>query len=105
MTDKDAWLQLSELTAQFTTEKRVRADIEVTALAHKRAVKLTLWADRNPDVDSHYTGSTWRTTGPRNVSTMREVAQALLDACDFVDACNPEWAKGNKNLSERIQNV
>jgi NADPH-dependent 7-cyano-7-deazaguanine reductase QueF len=32
-------------------------------------------------------------TTQRNVTTMRELAAAILATCDFVEHCNPAWAE------------
>lgn len=72
----DAWKQLDDLQRKYTQEIEVRRDLVVTALGTERGVRLTLGA---------------RST-QRNVSTMRELAQALLEACAFVEDANPEWA-------------
>lgn len=87
----DAWQQLDDLQEKYTREVDVRHDLLVTALGLERGVKLTLMEtnyNKAPlDKDRYRYHST-----QRNVSTMRELAQALLDACDFVDQSNPVWA-------------
>lgn len=87
----DAWEQLYDLQKKYTKEVEVRHDLLVVALGLERAVMLTL-VETDHDKDAldkrrHRYHST-----QRNVSTMRELAQALLDACDFVDQSNPVWA-------------
>lgn len=86
---KDAWEQFQDLRKKFTQEVEVRKDIVVTARALDRGVELRLrdkdWHDKGPVGHSI-------ATGPRNIKTMRELAQAILDACDFVESSNPEWA-------------
>jgi hypothetical protein len=83
----DAWEQYHNLVDGLIEEYEVRKDIEVRALAHKRAVELTLYSDNKPLM------RTWQSTGPRNVSTMRELANALNAACDYVEEKNPSWAR------------
>lgn len=91
---KDAWQRLNELLERFIKEWDVRPDLSVTAHACDRSVEFQIGEAR---VDHHGPLDVrdkfiWHSAGRRNVSTMRELAQALLDACDFVDASNPEWA-------------
>lgn len=74
--EPDAWLQLCNLLERFTQERMVRRDLIVTALATERKVRLRT----DPSVTDH------------NVGTMRELAEAILVACDFVDDSNPTWA-------------
>jgi hypothetical protein len=80
------------LVERFTTETEVRSDIVVQAQACERAIKVTL-------IEADYSKGPldkgrrqYHSTGLRNVSTMRDLAQAILDACDFVDASNPAWS-------------
>lgn len=84
----DAWKALDDLVRENSTEVQVRPDITVEALGCERAVRLSLRYEKGEGLKP----DRWHDTGPRNVSTMRKVARALLDACDFVDAANPEWA-------------
>lgn len=91
---KDAWLQLHELLGQYTKEWQVRPDIRVTAISTDRNVKLEIGELREDykgrmDIRGKYV---WHSTGPRNVSTLRELANVILSACDFVETSNPEWA-------------
>jgi hypothetical protein len=84
----DAFKQYYNLLDKFTQEYEVRPDIEVHAYAWDRSVELVL-LEKSPDrlkLDRAHS------TGKRNIATMRELAQALLDACDFVEQHNPEWA-------------
>lgn len=92
MSVKDAWRQAHELFEKFTQRVEIRPDLSVTAHACDRSVEVAIskidysksrW-------DKGY--CTWHTSGQRNVSTMRELAQAILEACDFVEASNPTWA-------------
>ena len=84
----DAWQQRADLLDRFHEEWNVRHDLRVEALACDRGVRLGLAYPRTGDP---FDMREWHTT-QRNVGTMRELAQALLAACDFVDAANPEWA-------------
>lgn len=72
-------------------EVDVRHDIVVAALGLDRAVMLT-FRETDHDKDALDKRRYRYHTTQRNVSTMRELAQALLDACDFVDESNPVWA-------------
>lgn len=87
----DAWKQLDDLEEKYTKEVEVRPDLVVTALGLERGVMFTL-LETDHDYDTldkrHYRHHSTQ----RNVSTMRELAQALLDACDFVEQANPKWA-------------
>lgn len=86
---KDAWKQLKELHEQYTREWEVRPDLAVTALGTDRGVRLGV---------RYHAGNPRELDMPKwhfrsgNVETMRELAQALLTACDFVDKANPEWS-------------
>jgi hypothetical protein len=86
----DAWKKEHKLLEKYTRSTEVRKDIEVIARGCARGVELILWdMPKGPfDVKRNY-----KSTGKRNVSTMRELAEALLEACDFVEKSNPEWAK------------
>jgi hypothetical protein len=90
--DGDAWKRVHDLYAETCQEWEVRHDLKVTALGPERGVRLTIVKDR-PGATSSHEPKMHVDTGKRNVSTMRELAQAILDACDFVEAVNPEWAK------------
>jgi len=88
---KDAWKQYYDLIDKYTLEQEPRPDLLVVARAHERKVELSIGMLRDPNgkfLDKY----NWTTT-QRNVNTMRELAQTILDACDFVDAQNPIWAK------------
>jgi hypothetical protein len=89
MKKKDAWKQYYDLLKTFTRRTEVRSDIEVIAHATDRSVELILWDERKNDLSF----TKYKTTGKRNVATLRELAKALNDACDFVEESNPEWAK------------
>ena len=84
----DAWKQMQDLVDRYSQDWEVRRDIRVVALACERGVRLEIAAGPPDDLGMRH----WADTGKRNVSTMRELAQALLDACDFVDEANPTWA-------------
>lgn len=86
----DAWKQMHDLREKFSKCWKVRPDIEVQALACERGINLILW---ERGVREPLQMRSYRDTGIRNVSTMRELAQAINDACDFVEQSNPEWAK------------
>ena len=96
----DAWKQQDDLLRRFTKEWKVRADLRVTAHATERGVELEVG-----ELREDYRGSLdirgrfiWHSTDKRNVSTMRELANTLLAACDFVDESNPKWASHGCNL-------
>jgi hypothetical protein len=90
MTDEDpyandAFRQYHDLLDKFTTVTEIRNDIIVHAYAWNRSVELEIF--ENPQ------NTAYSSTGKRNVGTMRELAQALNDACDFVEASNPKWTE------------
>src|SRR5258708_6177238 len=93
--EKDAWRQEYELLGRFTKEWEVRHDLRVVGLACERTVRLDVAFGENPKFSMmpnwHY--------NQRNVSTMRELANALLAACDFVDQSNPVWASHHTALT------
>lgn len=93
----DAWKQHLDLLERFTHEIEVRPDLTVTGLAWDRCVRFTLSKD-NPNHDPKYgpKGAIKYHSTTRNVGTMRELALALLAACDFVDANNPVWASNHE---------
>jgi hypothetical protein len=96
---KDAWKQEHDLHEKFTKEWDVRPDLSVVALACDRTVRFDLrYSDDGP-----LKMGRWHST-QRNVGTMRELANALLDACDFVEASNPKWTarKGEPDAIERV---
>jgi hypothetical protein len=67
---------------------KIRKDLKVTANGTARTVTLSTCRGNPSDPgDLHL----WH-YNTRNIVTMRELGQALLDACDFVEASNPEWA-------------
>ncbi len=91
--EADAWKQAFDLNKRFTQTWEVRSDLEVTALGTKRNVRLRVgdWSFNAMKQDPRdYTAEPQITD--RNVSTMRELANAILAACDFVDQANPKWA-------------
>lgn len=90
--EKDAWLQEHELHERFSKEWSVRPDLEVTALACGRAVRFTL-IESDPSVDRLDKRHKEYHSTTRSVATMRELAEALLAACDFVEHSNPRWAE------------
>lgn len=93
--EDDAWKQYDALLEKFTQAVDVRSNIRVIARATDRGVELVVskedWSKVNP-MTRIAPMETSTSTGSRNVSTMRELAQALMDACDFVDEANPLWA-------------
>ncbi len=91
MATADAWEQRYKLLLKYTHEWKVRDDLKVIANGCDRNVELRLGQRTNEPPGSLHRWS-WRTT-QRNVSTMRELAEALLVACDFVEQTNPTWAK------------
>lgn len=74
--DVDVWKQVHDLWKAYSRKWKVRSDLVVTALGPDRTVRLQVGS---ADVR-------------RNVNTMRELAAALLAACDFVEMANPRWA-------------
>ena len=87
----DAWKQHYVLLEQFTREWDVRPDLGVTAHGCDRCVELSLAYPKH-DESNTLEMVQWHTT-KRNVSTMRELAAAIVAACDFVDESNPVWAE------------
>lgn len=85
-TSKDAWKLKSELEESFTLTLKPRGDLKAEGFGTDRCVKLTLRKE-NPS----YGPPTYLST-TRNVSTMRELAAAIIEACDYVDSVNPTWA-------------
>lgn len=90
----DAWKQAREIAIRYTQEREVRRDLVVTALGTERAVRLRV-GDRSynsikPNPKDH-TEEPRITT--RNVETMRDLAHAILEACDFVESVNPTWSE------------
>lgn len=87
----DAWKQYHDLVERFTTEVEVRPDIHVRGLAWDRGVEVIVFSEGHP------MKRTWQSTRKRNIDTMRELAKAINDACDFVEQNNPEWASIGKD--------
>jgi hypothetical protein len=83
----DAWRKYDNLVNELSTYTEVRGDIHIHAIAYNRGVELIVFSGPVADMKRK-----WQSTGKRNVSTMRELAQALNDACDFVESNNPKWA-------------
>ncbi len=83
----DAWKKYCDLCDEYSTYTEVRPDIHVRAIAYNRGVELIVFDGVIP------LNRSFQSTGKRNISTMRELAKALNDACDFVEESNPEWAK------------
>ncbi len=96
----DAWKQKFDLLEKYTKEWEVRSDLAVTALACDRGVMLEVGHFDSPKLKGKPVGPRNYAVTNRNVTTMRELAQALLDACDFVDESNPEWT--SKSGPEKI---
>lgn len=89
----DAWEQVHRLWEEYTKDWQVRPDLKVTALGTDRTVRLAVGRDPMYSLDPHPNPVERQfAVTDRNVNTMRELAEALLAACDFVDAANPEWA-------------
>lgn len=86
----DAWKQHHVLLEKFTREWDVRHDLSVTAHGCDRCVEIGL-AYPKRDASDKLEMVQWHTT-KRNVHTMRELATAIVAACDFVDESNPVWA-------------
>lgn len=84
----DAWKKADAVRRLNTKTWEIRADIRIAARATDRGVELTLIQEDK----SGFGIPRFHSTGPRNISTMREVAEALLEACDFVEEKNPTWA-------------
>lgn len=89
--DWDAWKKADAVRRLNTKTWELRADIRVDAKATERGVELTLYKDM-PGTTGGPLNRTWINTGARNIDTMRELAQAILEACDFVEERNPAWA-------------
>lgn len=87
----DAWKQYVDLLEQFTIEEEVRPDLVVRGLAWDRSVEFTLIETDYTKDEFDLTRRRYHST-TRNVKTMRELAKALLEACDFVEETNPVWA-------------
>lgn len=85
---KDAWRQEYELHEKYTKEWEVRSNLKVVGLACDRTVRLDTVMGKSPKFPNM---PNWH-WNERNVGTMRELAYALLDACDFVEQSNPVWA-------------
>lgn len=83
----DAWKQYYDLLNRFTQAYEVRTDIEVIAKAWDRSVEVILWDEQKGELVPRK----FKSTGNRNISTMRELAACLNAACDFVEEMNPEW--------------
>lgn len=90
----DAWKQYDNLYCKYTQEWNPRPDLKIIAHGLGRDVEIQIGERREPNSDkwAPLGKFIWHSAGPRNVSTMRELAQSLLDACDFVDESNPKWA-------------
>lgn len=84
--NEDAWKQYHDLVERFTTKVEVRPDIHVKGLAWDRGVEVIVFSEGGP------MNRTWQSTRKRNIDTMRELAKAINDACDFVEINNPKWA-------------
>lgn len=85
----DAWKRLHDLYDETTATWDVRDDLKVRAMGPNRHVELTV--GRSAKMTPGAPREPYAVT-ERNVSTMRELAWALLDACDFVEDQNPAWA-------------
>lgn len=85
----DAFKKLLRLYEENTREWLPRPDLKVEALGCDRNVRLSLGTPVQDPLDIRR--YSWHST-QRNVSTFRELAEAILAACDFVEAVNPAWA-------------
>lgn len=95
---EDAWKQYSDLVSTFTKTNKVRFDIKVTGRAWDRHVELEIGTVNRDYAAPDPRHITWHSTGTRNVSTLRELADAIVAACDFVDNLNPEWASHHDDV-------
>ena len=77
---KDAWQKHDDLVKSLTKVIETRPDITVIGNGWDRSVYLGF--DSSADF----------TFRPHNVRTMRKLAKALNDACDYVEEVNPKWA-------------
>lgn len=96
----DAWKKSDAVRRLNTKTWELRADIRVDAMGTERGVRLTLSEDIPGRTGMGVGSKRYIDTGARNISTMRELAQAILDACDFVEEKNPTWA--NKSSQEKL---
>lgn len=88
----DAWKIYHDLLVKYTLKIEVRSDIKVYGHATDRSVELILI-----DYQSDKLKIKTKSTGKRNIATMRELATALNEACDFVEEQNPKWASIEKD--------
>lgn len=88
----DAWKQYHDLLEKYTLVVEPRQDLEVFGHATDRSVEVIVYEDGPRLLRKHLS------TGKRNVDTMRELAKAINDACDFVEKHNPTWASIGKNI-------
>ena len=95
----DAWKQYHDLLNQFTQTTEVRSDITVMGHACDRSVELVLEKPSRTGTSK----MDYLSTGKRNVGTMRELGEALLAACDFVEANNPVWASKGKSFESSAE--
>ena len=99
----DAWYQHHNLISKYTKEVDVGStkNLSVVALAHERGVELSI----GTAIETNRFGRemSWTSTGKRNVATMRELAKAINDACDFVEENNPKWASHGEIKIEKMQ--
>ncbi len=86
----DAWKKMDDLRRANTPTWEPRNDLRVTAYGCGRVVRLEIGEPTKIGLSKfHWNGTT------RNISTMRELAHALLEACDFVEQANPGWASNS----------
>lgn len=87
----DAWEQYSDIRIANTHTWQVRRDLRVIAKGVDRGVALAVGAVPYKGLF----GTSYLPVIERdgNVRTMRELAYALLAACDAVEAANPTWAE------------
>lgn len=86
----DAWERKAKERADFTRGVTVSDDLVVEAAAWDRAVVVKI---KKYDGDDYDESTARWITRAGTVHTMSELAQAILDACEYVKAQNPKWAK------------
>lgn len=103
---KDAWEQHHDLVERYTKEWEPRPDLRVDAYGLDRSVRVSVGNLRDSQSPLSKLGRyDWHSSGQRNVSTMRELAESILAACDFVEGCNPQWAARGDRWRDRVQKL
>lgn len=87
----DAWKQYHDIVKKYTKELEYRENLKVVAKAHERHV-LICAAEPVPGKSRHDIGYLHWIEIRKNITSAREFAECILDACDFVEQNNPEWA-------------